>query len=137
MPRTPIPKQEKVCQQFISTGNASEAYRQRYDCSKMKNTTISRTAHGLFKTARSVQESGNYRKKVGSVTTLQPVSKRNSYRTHIVGRCRRDMPPAAVGATWALAKLHGLDKSSLKSPQKLYPDIDIRATRDPQPMGRF
>ncbi|MCK5919640.1 MAG: terminase small subunit [Methylococcales bacterium] len=28
MPRTLTPKQENFCQQFISTGNASEAYRQ-------------------------------------------------------------------------------------------------------------
>jgi hypothetical protein len=39
---------------------------------------------------------------------------------------------AAVGATWALAKLHGLDKSALKSPRKLYPDIEIKGDTRPQ-----
>ena len=30
------PKQEKFCQLYIELGNASEAYRQSYDCSKMQ-----------------------------------------------------------------------------------------------------
>jgi hypothetical protein len=44
---------------------------------------------------------------------------------------------ATVEATSAWAKLHGRDKSALKSPRKLYPDIAIRVTRDPQPMGTY
>lgn len=31
------PKQEKFCQLYIELGNASEAYRQSYDCSKNDN----------------------------------------------------------------------------------------------------
>ncbi|EPZ98572.1 terminase small subunit, partial [Glaesserella parasuis] len=38
------PKQEKFCQLYIELGNASEAYRQAYDCSKMSNETINTKA---------------------------------------------------------------------------------------------
>jgi phage terminase small subunit len=34
------PKQEKFCQVYIETGNATEAYRQAYDCSKWNETSI-------------------------------------------------------------------------------------------------
>ncbi|HIA63337.1 MAG TPA: hypothetical protein EYN93_10655 [Planctomycetaceae bacterium] len=67
MPHPLTPKQEKFCQQFISTGNASEAYRQSYDCSRMKNTTINRAAHGLAENCKinarigELQEEGRKR----------------------------------------------------------------------------
>lgn len=34
------PKQEKFCQKYIEIGNASEAYRQSYDCQNMSDDTI-------------------------------------------------------------------------------------------------
>lgn len=34
------PKQEKFCQKYIELGNASEAYRQSYDCKNMTDETI-------------------------------------------------------------------------------------------------
>jgi phage terminase small subunit len=42
------PKQEKFCQKYIETGNASEAYRQSYDAGKMKPETVNRTAKELL-----------------------------------------------------------------------------------------
>jgi phage terminase small subunit len=42
------PKQEKFCHAYIETGNASEAYRQAYDCAKMKPETVNRTASDLL-----------------------------------------------------------------------------------------
>ena len=43
------PKQEKFCQLYIELGNASEAYRQAYDCSKMQTSTINTKAKELLK----------------------------------------------------------------------------------------
>ncbi|MEE6030445.1 terminase small subunit [Avibacterium paragallinarum] len=43
------PKQEKFCQLYIELGNASEAYRQSYDCSKMKSSAINSNAKKLLK----------------------------------------------------------------------------------------
>lgn len=45
--KTLTPKQEKFCQKFIELGNASEAYRQSYNCSQMKTGTINSRAKEL------------------------------------------------------------------------------------------
>jgi len=42
------PKQEKFCNKYLECGNASEAYRFAYDCSKMKDSTINRKAVELL-----------------------------------------------------------------------------------------
>ena len=42
------PKQEKFCNEYFKTGNASEAYRRSYNCANMKETTISRNAFTLL-----------------------------------------------------------------------------------------
>ena len=132
--RSLTPKQEKFCQQFISTGNASEAYRQSYVCSKMKNTTINRAAHDLVEnskvTARigELQEVGRKRHDITVASLTEQLQ--DAYGLAM----QTGHAAAAVGATWALAKLHGLDKPTLKSPRELYPDIEIRVTRDPKPM---
>jgi len=41
-------KQEKFCQEYINTGNATEAYRRVYSTSNMKDTTINRKAKELI-----------------------------------------------------------------------------------------
>ena len=87
-----------------------------------------------LKTARSLQESENYRKKVGSVTTSLSASLTEQLQDAYGLAMQTGHAAAAVGATWALAKLHGLDKPALKGPRELYPDIEIRITRDPKPM---
>lgn len=42
-------KQENFCQQYLITGNASEAYRLSYNAGKMKNETINQKACHLLK----------------------------------------------------------------------------------------
>lgn len=42
-------KQEKFCLEYIKTGNASEAYRQSYDCSNMQAKTINERSCRLLK----------------------------------------------------------------------------------------
>lgn len=42
------PKQEKFCQLYIELGNASEAYRQAYNCSKMTEKTVNEEAIRLL-----------------------------------------------------------------------------------------
>lgn len=41
------PKQEKFCQVFFNTGNATYAYKQAYDCGKMKPDSVRTTAKML------------------------------------------------------------------------------------------
>ena len=42
------PKQERFCQAYIKTGNATEAYRAAYDCGRMKPETVNRAAKQLL-----------------------------------------------------------------------------------------
>lgn len=46
------PKQEKFCLTYLETGNASEAYRQVYNTSNMKKTTIGRKAFELLENGK-------------------------------------------------------------------------------------
>ena len=52
-------KQEKFCNKYIECGNASEAYRTVYSCSKMKAETVNERASrllGEYKVSTRVQE---------------------------------------------------------------------------------
>lgn len=42
------PKQEKFCNMYMETGNASEAYRRAYSCGGMKPETVNRKAKELL-----------------------------------------------------------------------------------------
>ncbi len=42
------PKQQRFVHAYLKTGNASEAYRQAYDCNGSADTTINRNAHALL-----------------------------------------------------------------------------------------
>ena len=42
------PKQERFCQEYIKTGNATESYRASYNCSQMKPETVNKTAYDLL-----------------------------------------------------------------------------------------
>jgi len=48
------PKQETFCLEYLKTGNASEALRTAYDCSKQKAETINRNATKLLKNDKVV-----------------------------------------------------------------------------------
>lgn len=41
-------KQERFCNVYLETGNASEAYRRAYSCGKMKEATINRNAAAIL-----------------------------------------------------------------------------------------
>ncbi len=46
------PKQQRFVRGYLKTGNASEAYRQAYDCNGSSDTTINRNAHALLQNAK-------------------------------------------------------------------------------------
>lgn len=101
------PKQEKFCALYVETGNASEAYRQAYDASKMQPATINVKASQLL-----AQDKISVR--VGELKALH--AERHAMT---VDRIRdmlledrefaREMETAAaaVSATMGLAKLYG------------------------------
>lgn len=61
-------KQEKFCNDYVETGNASEAYRRAYSCAKMKDETVNRNAIQLL----------NYNKITTRVAELQEEQKAKS-----------------------------------------------------------
>lgn len=46
------PKQERFCNYYIETGNASEAYRRAYDAGKMKPDSVNRKAFELLENVK-------------------------------------------------------------------------------------
>ncbi|WFE85066.1 terminase small subunit [Parabacteroides chongii] len=42
-------KQENFCNYYLECGNASEAYRRAYSCSKMKDESVNSRAYELLK----------------------------------------------------------------------------------------
>ncbi|QPB42213.1 terminase small subunit [Rodentibacter haemolyticus] len=83
------PKQEKFCQLYIELGNASEAYRQAYDCSKMTTKTINEEAVKLLnnpKITPRVEELQNEHKQRHNLTVDQVISDLIEYRDICMGR---------------------------------------------------
>jgi hypothetical protein len=102
----------------------------------MQNTTINQTAHGLVNNGRISARIGvlleEGRKHHDIPIASLPEQLQGAYSQAM----QTGHAAAAVGAIWALAKLHVLDKSALKSPRELYPDIEIRVTHDPKQIGK-
>jgi phage terminase small subunit len=48
MAKALTPKQENFCLAYLETGNATEAYRRSYDCARMKEASVGRTAKELL-----------------------------------------------------------------------------------------
>ena len=61
-------KQEKFCQAYVETGNASEAYRMAYATDKMKATSINSKAYELLNNGEVTVRVAH--KSTGQSTTL-------------------------------------------------------------------
>ncbi|MBI1425791.1 MAG: terminase [Gammaproteobacteria bacterium] len=101
-------KQEKFCQLFIETGNASEAYRKAYDASRMKAATINRKAKEVLDngkiTARLNVLRAEHRQR-HDVTVDSLTEELEQARTLALAEKQSS---AAVSASMGKAKLHGL-----------------------------
>lgn len=104
------PKQEKFCQVYLETGNATEAYRQSYDAENMKDTTINRKAKGLI-------DQGNIRARLEELR--EPIRKRHectidTLLAELEEARQLGLATSQVGATVSAsmgkAKIMGLDK---------------------------
>lgn len=105
-------KQEKFCQSYIETGNASEAYRQAYSTSKMKPETVNRNAKKLLdsnKIATRVRELQKKHEERHKLTVDDLLRELEEARTAAL-TAETPQTSAAVGATMGKAKLLGLDK---------------------------
>ena len=102
------PKQEKFCQVYIETGNASEAYRQAYNAEKMLPATVNNKAYGLLQTGgirARLDELRAEHKKRHEITVDTLVAELEEARKLAF---ETDKAAAAVSATMGKAKLLGL-----------------------------
>ena len=102
------PKQEAFARAYVETGNASEAYRRNYECSKWTDNMLNVEACNLLKNPKvalrvsQLQAKHQERHEI-TVDTITEMLKadRELARTNT-------QSGAAVAASMGLAKLHGL-----------------------------
>ena len=102
------PKQEKFCQVYIETGNASEAYRQAYNTEKMKPESVNSKGYQLLQqvqiTARLDELRAEHKKRheitVDTLVAELEEARKLAFET--------EKASAAVQATMGKAKLLGL-----------------------------
>lgn len=106
------PKQERFCQLYIELGNASEAYRQAYDFSRMKTETINTKAKELRKhgpiTVR-ISELQDEHKERHDITVDDLIAELEEAR-QLAKDPVKPQPSAMVSATMGKAKILGFDK---------------------------
>ena len=123
---TLTPKQQAFCHKFIETGNASQAYREVYDCSKSKPRTISRKAKELLdsgKIAATINALRTVHLERHEITVDQLSDQLDEDR--IFAR-QRGHSAAAVSATMGKARLFGLlrDRSEITNTHSFSLDGD-------------
>ena len=106
--------QEKFCQAYVETSNASEAYRRAYDTENMKPATVKKRASEML--AKGVI--------AGTISDLQEVHRRGHWMTvdsltdmyyDAFNLAKRTAQPSAmISAVTGLAKLHGLITDRVK-----------------------
>jgi len=103
-------KQEKFCKSYIETGNASEAYRQSYDCQKMKGPTINRNAVALLDNTKIATRIGELQLQLQKKfeVTVESLSKELDEDRQLARSLGQ--PGAAISALNVKARIHGLDK---------------------------
>ena len=128
------PKQEKFCQLYIELGNASEAYRQAYDTSRMKAETINTKAKELLKhgpiTVR-ISELQDEHKQRHNTNVDDLIAELEEARKLALNLEIQEKPQvsAAVSATLGKAKLLGLDKVVLEHTGPNGGAINVTITR--------
>ena len=65
------PKQEKFCHVYMETGNASEAYRQSYNCEKMKPASVNRKAKELMDNVKISARLTELKEKLQEVSNIK------------------------------------------------------------------
>lgn len=106
------PKQELFVKVYRESGNASEAYRQAYDTSKMKPDSVNRLAKANLdnvKIASRLAELGAETAKRHQLTVDDLINELEEARKAALA-AETVQASAAVGATMGKAKLLGMDK---------------------------
>jgi phage terminase small subunit len=107
-------KQEKFCNLYIELGNASEAYRQSYNCQKMKDETVNRTANALLNDRKITARIDELREELAKrhdITKDTLITELEEAR-----QIAKETAKAAsmVSATMGKARILGLDKQVIE-----------------------
>lgn len=105
-------KQEKFCQAYIETGNASEAYRTAYAADKMKPEAIHVKASELLANGKVTVRVAELKADVRSRhdVTVDSLIRELEEARQAALTAETPQSSAAVAATMGKAKLTGLDK---------------------------
>lgn len=105
-------KQEKFCQAYVETGNASEAYRSAYSADKMKAATVNSKAYELLNngeiTVRVAELQQEHRTR-HNITVSDLLRELEETRKAAL-TAETPQSSAAVAATMGKARITGLDK---------------------------
>jgi len=126
------PKQEKFAQKYVELGNASEAYRQSYDASKMKADSINVNASKLLadaKVALRVKELQEAAVKRHEVTVDDIVAELDEARV-LAKNASIPKTGDMISATMGKAKVLGLikDKAEISGPDGGAVKVDVTLT---------
>ena len=107
-------KQEKFANLYIELGNASEAYRQSYNCQKMKDETVNRTANALLNDRKITARIDELREELAKrhdITKDTLITELEEAR-----QIAKETAKAAsmVSATMGKARILGLDKQVIE-----------------------
>jgi len=108
------PKQENFCLAYLETSNASEAYRQVYDCEGSSATTVNRTAKELLDNPKIAARLAELRAPIiakAQLTVEDLLAELEEARRLAIDT---EAPAPAVSATMGKAKLLGLDKQVIE-----------------------
>jgi len=104
------PKQEKFCLKYIEIGNATEAYRQIYNCERMKPETIKRSAKELLDNRNitaTIEKLRQEAKERHNITVDDIIAEYEEAR--LLAKSL-EKPSAMVSATSGKARVLGYDK---------------------------
>ena len=104
------PKQEKFAQAYVQTGNASEAYRQAYDASRMKPESIKVNASKLLLNTNVALTVQSMREELEKKELWSREDSVKALKVIATGKDPDARPTDKVNAIKALNSMHGWDK---------------------------
>jgi len=123
-------KQEKFCQLYIELGNASEAYRQSYDCSNYTEKSINESASRLLKNVKVLSRLSELKAtaaKRHNITVDDIIDQLLENRKYAL-EAETAQSSAATAASMGIAKVLGLvtDKQQLSGDQNNPVRVNIK-----------
>lgn len=105
-------KQEKFCQAYVETGNASEAYRSAYSADKMKHETINKRASELLNNGEVTGRVSELQRehRIKHNITVSDLLRELEEARQVALTAETPQSSAAVAATMGKARITGLDK---------------------------